>query len=162
MIVAYLNYLNSRFLRVNGVTMRLLGIGVCVLLFAGDARAQTNDILGAWLAKQGEGKVVIDKCGNRVCVRLVWVKDQIDEATGQPRRDVNNPNPALRNRPLVGITLATLSNQDGGEWKGTIYNPRDGQTYSGSAELTGDGRLQLKGCALAGLMCDSETWTRVK
>ena len=47
------------------------------------------------------------------------------------------------------------------KWAGQVYNAEDGKTYSGSLTLTGASTLKLEGCALGGLVCKAQTWTRV-
>ena len=55
----------------------------------------------------------------------------------EPNRDKNNPDPALRQRRLCGLTVLwglrpTGPDRWGGGW---FYNPDDGKTYNVSAEL---------------------------
>jgi uncharacterized protein (DUF2147 family) len=45
------------------------------------------------------------------------------------------------------------------QWKGEVYNPKDGNTYTGYFTMTGADTAVLKGCAL-GFICKSQTWTR--
>ena len=47
-------------------------------------------------------------------------------------------------------------------WKGSLLNTEDGQTYTGNVTLESANALRLEGCALLGLACKGETWTRVK
>jgi uncharacterized protein (DUF2147 family) len=57
---------------------------------------------------------------------------------GQLDRDKNNPNPALRQRKLCGLTIFWgLHSTEPGEWGGGwFYNPDDGKTYQIAAKLT--------------------------
>jgi uncharacterized protein (DUF2147 family) len=57
--------------------------------------------------------------------------------------------------------VADLQSKGPGAWGGTLYNPLDGNSYSGSFQMLGSGRMQLEGCALAGLLCQTEIWARV-
>jgi len=41
-----------------------------------------------------------------------------------------------------------------------LLNTEDGKTYSGKAKVT-SARLELSGCVLGGLICRSQTWTKV-
>jgi len=47
-----------------------------------------------------------------------------------------------------------------GKWAGQVYNAEDGKTYSGNLTFTGGTSLQLQGCALGGLVCKGQTWTK--
>jgi uncharacterized protein (DUF2147 family) len=46
------------------------------------------------------------------------------------------------------------------KWKGDLLNLDDGQTYSGTATLSGNS-LTLSGCVLGGLICKNDTWSRI-
>jgi uncharacterized protein (DUF2147 family) len=48
-----------------------------------------------------------------------------------------------------------------GKWTGQVYNAEDGKTYSGNLTFSGGNSLQLEGCALGGLVCKKQTWTKV-
>ena len=48
----------------------------------------------------------------------------------------------------------------GGTYSGSITDPAKDKTYSGSGTLSG-GSLKMKGCVLGGLICRSQTWTKL-
>mgnify|MGYP002403652921 CR=1 FL=1 len=76
--------------------------------------------------------------------------------------DHRNKDPALRNRPMLGLQILTL--RQGNQpflFDGEIYNPEDGNTYSGYVEMTGPDTLRLNGCVLFNVVCRGEDWTRV-
>ena len=56
---------------------------------------------------------------------------------GQLDLDKKNPDPALRQRPLCGLTIFwSLRSTGPDRWtNGWFYNPKDGKTYNISAEL---------------------------
>jgi hypothetical protein len=45
-------------------------------------------------------------------------------------------------------------------WIGQIYNARDGSMYDAKISLAANNTLEVKGCALGGLFCGGENWTR--
>ncbi len=47
-----------------------------------------------------------------------------------------------------------------GQWKGSLLNLDDGQTYSGVVTLEGPKALNLKGCVMGGIICKGETWVK--
>jgi uncharacterized protein (DUF2147 family) len=78
-----------------------------------------------------------------------------------PGTDVNNKDPALRKRALLGVTLIWHLRPDDGEYvDGYVYNPRNGETYRMKAELTGKTRLKVRGYLGISLLGQSQTWTR--
>ena len=58
---------------------------------------------GVWLI-HAEVAVQIFACGGLLCGRIVWLQHPRDQA-GQLVRDLENPDPALRQRPLCGQTI---------------------------------------------------------
>lgn len=76
--------------------------------------------------------------------------------------DVRNPDPALRTRPMMGLQILTLlPSQKPYVYDGTIYNPEDGNTYSGYVEMLGPDLIRLNGCVLYNIICQGQDWVRV-
>lgn len=67
----------------------------------------------------------------------------------------------MRGQPLIGtIILRGFAETAPGVWSGgSVYNPDDGRSYSGTIRLTATGMLELKGCAL-GIFCQTQRWRR--
>lgn len=80
---------------------------------------------------------------------------------GEPTTDVNNSDPALRDVPVLGLTMLDGFEQSGDKWKkGRIYNPEDGKSYKSSIQLDDDPNvLKVKGCIA--FLCQSQYWTRM-
>jgi uncharacterized protein (DUF2147 family) len=91
---------------------------------------------GIWLLASKVGVQVFD-CNGLLCGRIVWLVNP-RSATGQPDLDHRNPDPALRQRPLCGLTIIWGMQPNGpGRWSnGWLYDPEDGTTYDVTAELT--------------------------
>jgi uncharacterized protein (DUF2147 family) len=94
-----------------------------------------------------------------MCGTIIWIKDAIDPATGKPPVDDKNPDPAKRNRKIVGLRIFAMAPDGQGNWAGPIYNSDDGQNYAGKLVPRGADQLQVNGCA--GALCGGELWTRV-
>ena len=62
---------------------------------------------------------------------------------------------------VPGVQILDARKPDGGGFSGTLYNPNDGKTYSGSMRLKDASSLEVSGCVLA-VLCKSQAWTRVK
>jgi uncharacterized protein (DUF2147 family) len=127
------------------------------------APAFAADPLGTWYTEGKESQVRITKCGDALCGSLIWLKVPNDPQTGKPKTDSENTDPALRKRPLLGvqIVISMLPSGVADQWKGKVYNAKDGNTYTGYFTLTGQDTAELKGCAM-GFICKSQTWTRAK
>jgi uncharacterized protein (DUF2147 family) len=139
---------------------RGLVYGSIVMLIgaAGMAGAQA-DPRGLWLAQDG-AKVHVSSCGNALCAVIAEAKSRIDPATGQPWTDKNNPDPALRDRPLVGVAVLRSLQPDGpGKWSGTLYNDDNGNTYNGHLLELGPRTIRIEGCVIG--ICGGQNLSRI-
>lgn len=109
---------------------------------------------GTWLTPAGDSQIRISRCGAAYCGTIAKV------LAGETR-DVHNPDAALRTRSLVGVALTRDMRPAGEGWEGSLYNFRDGKTYSGKLAMKGPNVLELSGCVLGGLICKKQMWTRV-
>ena len=76
--------------------------------------------------------------------------------------DQRNKDPLLRDRPMLGLQILTLRpGSKPGVYDGDIYNPEDGNTYSGYMEMLGPDVIRLNGCVLFNVICRGEDWVRV-
>ena len=130
------------------------------LLGAPTAKAQAGgEVTGIWLTQAGDARVRVSKCGAGICGVIVWLRDPINAATGQPEVDDKNPNPALARRPMIGLRLFSGMRPVGpNKWSGQIYNADDGNTYASSISVAGPDSLRVEGCV--GALCGGETWSR--
>jgi len=116
---------------------------------------------GTWFTADNTAKIRFESCAGTPCGRLVWLRDPIDPQTGAAILDKNNPDPALRARPLLGIVLIMdIQPLAQGTWRARAYNADDARTYDITLKLVASDRLALKGCGLVGLICKTELWTR--
>ena len=147
------------------------GIGVCVgvaiAILCGesvDAAGQEN-VLGTWLTEGGDSQIRLVPCDNAICGDIVWIHEwEATDPDGNPVTDQNNADPALRNRPLVGLRIFRdfhPASGDSNTLKGHVYNPQDGRSYESFLTPLADDKLKVKGCILGGWVCGSEYWTKV-
>lgn len=123
-----------------------------LLMLAGSAQAQAPDPSGTYLSESGETRVRIARCGQAYCGTIVSVQGDA--------KDANNPDPNQRGRSLVGVQMISNITPSGDGFTGQLYNYKDGKTYSGKMSFQGKA-MQLSGCVLGGLICRSQTWTKV-
>jgi uncharacterized protein (DUF2147 family) len=128
-----------------------LPAALCLLALAAPAAAQGQDPSGTYLSESGETRVRIARCGAAHCGTIVWVKGEA--------KDVHNADPALKGRNLVGARMISDIRPSGEGWSGSLYNYKDGKTYSGKMKLKGNA-LELSGCVMA-VFCRTQTWTKV-
>ena len=128
---------------------------------AADPALGARDILGTWLTADGKAHVEIYLCGDLYCGKIVWLSEPLEN--GQPKRDKENPDAALRDRPIIGLILMRDFSYEGdGTWSGgKVYDPESGDEYQGKMSLKDAGTLDLRGYVLLPLFGRTETWTRV-
>ena len=116
--------------------------------------------LGIWADEDGKSNIEIAYCGGYLCGRLVWLKEP-NNANGRPKTDINNPDAAQRNRPLLGMTIISgLQPNDDTQLKGQVYNAEDGKVYELYLKPKRT-TMDVEGC-FAFFLCGSQVWTRVQ
>ena len=136
---------------------RLLPVAFAAsLLWALPAHAAAP-VSGLWLTTEKDSVVEIAPCGEALCGRITRI---LAATPNGPPRDTNNPDPALRGRPIHGMAILTGFRDAGKNWIGTIYDPRAGKTYKSYLTLLANGTLQVKGCI--GPFCRAMAWTRAR
>ena len=113
------------------------------------------NVYGVWLTNGGNSKVEIADCGDATpCGKVVW----IDNPAPELLRDAENPDAALRDRPLMALFVLGGFKAKKDQWKkGKIYDPKTGTTYGSKLRRRDDGTLEVKGCL--GPICQTRIWT---
>ncbi|MBE0648395.1 MAG: DUF2147 domain-containing protein [Bacteroidales bacterium] len=125
---------------------------------------QADDIVGTWLNEEGTAQVEVFKVGSQYYGKIVWLETPNDSVTGLPRTDKENPDPALNSKPLLGLVNLKGFVFDGDdEWEdGTIYDPKNGKTYSCKIEFENPQKLKIRGYIGISLLGRTTYWTPVK
>jgi uncharacterized protein (DUF2147 family) len=125
---------------------------VLALLLAASPAA----IAGDWINQDRSALVRVAPCGAQLCGTVLRV---LARGRNVPATDVNNADPRLRSRPLVGLRVLSGFTRSGSRWSGgRAYDPKSGKSYRSSLELNPNGTLKVTGCVL--FICRSQTWTR--
>jgi len=133
--------------------LTLVAAAASLAFLAAPAVAQAQSAVGNWQREDGTSRIRVAPCGANLCGTVTW--------TNTPRLDERNPDPALRTRSTVGVTIFTGMRPNGeNRWSGSAYNTEDGQTYSGNMSVNG-ATLVTQGCVMGGLICRSVNWTRM-
>ncbi len=144
------------------LTLRLVFVLLTALLAATPAAAQSRTPEGLWLHDNKRIEIKISPCGELLCGTIVWFKWPND-AGGVPLVDLKNPDPALRSRPLMGLTILSGLRRTGeNTWEeGRIYNPDDGEDYRARMSIQKDGTLRVRAYVLLPIFGKTFIWTRV-
>ncbi len=132
--------------------------------------AESQGIKGVWQTEKKEDEnrtahVEISNCTDnpeQLCGKIIALEEPIDPETGEPKRDKQNPEKNLRDRPVMGLLmLKGFDKKDDMTYvDGTIYSPRTGKTYESKIHLTKDGILKVTGYVF--FFSKTQDWTRVK
>ena len=151
---------------------------VLMILAAGAVAAASDDgdaILGLWATDPegggGEAHVDIYKENGKYHGKIVWlavpnVQPGDPHGTpGEPKTDVNNPDPDLQDKPVIGLHIVEGFVYKGkGQWhKGTIYDPDNGKTYKCKIKFGENEKvLKVRGFIGVSLIGRTTYWTRVE
>jgi uncharacterized protein (DUF2147 family) len=116
---------------------------------------QTGTIFGTW-REPGGSMIEVVPCGADVCMKLAAISK-----SAPAQVDHNNPDPALRTRPLCGLQIGYafhLTDPSHAE-RGKLYDPKSGKTYKGLMSATAN-TLALRGYIGLKSFGRTETWTR--
>jgi len=137
-------------------------IAACLVACLAAVPALAGSAIGVWATEGERSRVQIEDCGGRLCGKIVWLKEPLD-ADGQPKRDRNNPDEALRARTILGLPLLSgfkPAPDAADEWvDGRIYDPESGKTYKSRMKLNADGTLEVRGYVGMPMFGRSTVWT---
>ena len=127
--------------------MKVFGLAAGLVFAAGMAMA--DPVEGLWKTEVDDGAyahVSIGTCGAKICGTI--------QQTFNSGGEYESPN---KGKTLVRDMVA----QGDGHYAGKVWRPSNDKIYIGKMELNGS-KLKLKGCVAGGLLCSSQTWTRLK
>ena len=139
---------------------KIIFILAAVLMSVTAASAQ--DVLGKWKLEDGTAIVEVYKSGDVYNGKIVWLANPT-EPDGTPAVDMNNPDPKLKSRKLIGLNMLHGLKKDGSEYSGgKIYDPGNGKTYYCSFSVEGN-TLHVRGSLdKRGFLGRTMDWYRVK
>ncbi|MES2796752.1 MAG: DUF2147 domain-containing protein [Bacteroidota bacterium] len=110
-------------------------------------------VLGVWFNAEKDGKIQIYKQADKYYGKLIWMKT--------PRKDHENLDEKLKSRDLQGVVLLNGFKYTGKSWEdGTIYDPKNGKTYSCIIKSKSANTLDIRGYIGISLIGRTTTWTR--
>lgn len=127
--------------------MKKLVLAAALTLVAGIASA--DPVAGVWKTQPDDGSyahVTLAPCGSNICGTI--------SRTFNGSGEYNSPN---KGKQLV----RAMKPKGGGAYEGKVWRPSNDKIYLGKMQLNGN-KIKLKGCVAGGLLCSSQTWTRVK
>ena len=135
---------------------------LCLLgLLALVASPASDQLCGIWYNEEHDAKLEIYEAGGAFEAKILWLKEPLAE--GKPKVDKNNPDPALRDRPTLGLVILHglhKTDEPNRYDRGRIYDPKNGKTYNCQITLKGE-TLELRGFVLGlPFLGRTAVWTR--
>ena len=138
----------------------LLCASACGRAGAADPAA---DPTGIWWVDRGSARVEITEQQGELHGHIVWLRSPFGD-DGCPLADRDNPDTALRSRPVLGLELLRGLRRESagsGTWSGgELYDPNSGRTYRLSLTAKGPDELELRGFIGIELLGQSVRWFR--
>lgn len=105
--------------------------------------ALADGFVGAWARGDGIARVKVERCGARTCMTDTYIR------------------PDVTNEKVGDRIIFDVKPQPDGTLSGSAYDPQRDLRFSVVVTIAGD-RMTTKGCVLAGIVCKSESWTRIR
>ncbi len=135
--------------------LSILFLFISSLVFSQTQKA--DDLIGTYMTDKNEGMVEITKRDNKFFGKLLWTKTE-------GKLDTNNPDVKQQSQPLRGKEILKSFDFNGSDlWhNGTIYDPKNGKTYSCKITRDEKGNLSVRGFIGVSLIGRTTLWIKVK
>ncbi|SDY44788.1 DUF2147 domain-containing protein [Citreimonas salinaria] len=111
--------------------------------------ALADPLLGtAWKTEVDDGSyahIRMAPCDGKIC--------GVIERTFNAQGEYKSPN-------LGKVLVINMVPQGDGRYEGKVWRPSNDKVYLGRMAVVGD-TIELKGCVVGGLICSSQTWTKL-
>jgi uncharacterized protein (DUF2147 family) len=132
----------------------LITIVTIIMMKVPFAQKSAESIIGNWISPKKDSEIQIFKINNKYFGKIVW-------GEGESTKENENPDSKLRNRDMTGlIILSNFEFQDDELINGTLWDPREGKTYSGVITIISKNEINIRGYAGLSLFGRSEVWTK--
>lgn len=140
--------------------MRTAIIALCMTLITAGAAAAADPVQGDWVNPNGAVRIRIGPCPTKP-QEMCGIVAAIRDPAAARARDVNNVDPALKGRPMLGMpVLYGFKRDKPGRWTGgKVYAAKKGTTFDGVLTIRPDDTLKVEACVLP-MVCSVQAWTR--
>lgn len=120
------------------------------LLMAAPSALAAQSLEGNWTNPKRSVIVKVERCGDAYCGTVSWASQH------------NREKVADKGRQLVGTPILTdLKPAGAGLFKGQAFEPKRNIRGSATVRQLGANTMVVKGCAVLGIFCKEQRWTRV-
>lgn len=128
----------------------LLSIAATAVALGTPASAKAQALEGKWTNPKRSVIVNVARCGEAYCGTVSWASDK------------NKAKVSENGRKLIGTRiLSDLRPAGNGLYKGRAFEPKRNIRGSATVRQVGPNTMVVKGCAVLGMLCREQRWTRV-
>ena len=128
----------------------LLSIAAAAVALGSPASAKAQALEGKWTNPKRSVIVNVARCGEAYCGTVSWASDK------------NKAKVSENGRKLIGTRiLSDLRPAGNGLYKGRAFEPKRNIRGSATVRQVGPNVMVVKGCAVLGMLCREQRWTRV-
>ena len=133
---------------------QMVGLGLIAATSISVASAKTSvpsAINGTWLNPDGTVAVRTGDCAGKLCGWITW-------ASREALQDAKESGV----QALIGTELLQdYRSETPGTWRGTVFVPDMGHSFSSRITQLSQNDLKISGCLFGGFICKSQVWHKV-
>jgi len=123
----------------------ILTIAAAAVALSAPASASAQALEGKWANPKKSVIVNVARCGEALCGTVSWASAKNREKGAEPGMRV----------------LSDLRPQGGGVYRGRAFEPKRNIRGAATVHQVGPNVMIVKGCAVLGVICKEQRWTRV-
>jgi uncharacterized protein (DUF2147 family) len=115
------------------------------------AHAQANGFEGHWANPKHSTIVNVSRCDGDYYCAVVLKASAKAQANARKGGTMH----------FIGTEILRVRPAGDGLFKGSAFDPESNMHVSATVRVLGPGEMEIKGCALLGLVCEAQRWTKV-
>ena len=128
----------------------LFSIAAAAVALGTPATASAQALEGKWTNPKRNVIVNVSRCGSAYCGTVSWASEKTRDKVAE------------NGRKLLGTRiLSDLRPAGQGVYKGRAFEPKRNIRGSATVRQVGPNVMVVKGCAVLGVLCKEQRWTRV-
>jgi uncharacterized protein (DUF2147 family) len=108
--------------------------------------------VGTWKNPKNSVHVRTYACGKSLCGAVVWASEG-QQSSARKAGSGQLIGKQMFNEFVLG---------DDRVWRGKVFVPKQNKHFPGTVTTVDINTMQVRGCAFGGMICKTQTWTRMK
>lgn len=133
------------------MTRYFIPTALLALASASPAAAQSPAFEGHWANPKHSTVVNVSRCDGDFYCAVVLKASAKAQANARKGGTMH----------FIGTEILRVREAGDGVFKGTAFDPESNMHVSATVRVLGPGEMEIKGCALLGLVCQAQRWTKV-